>query len=48
MYRQILSALLVFSLTSWANAGLAASIQRATRPVIASATVDADGRTMVV
>jgi hypothetical protein len=43
------AALLVFSLTSsWANAGLAASIQRATPPVIASATVDADRRTMVV
>jgi hypothetical protein len=49
MYKHILSALLVFSLTSsWANAGLAASIQRATPPVIASATVDADRRTMVV
>jgi hypothetical protein len=48
MYRQILSVLLVFSLTSWANSGLAASIQRATRPVIASATVDADQHTLVV
>jgi hypothetical protein len=50
MYRQILPALLViFVLTSWANAGLAASIQNAARPpMIASATVDADRRTMVV
>lgn len=50
MYRQILPALLViFGLTSWANAGLAASIQYAARPpMIASATVDADRRTMVV
>jgi len=48
MYRQILSALLVFSLTSWENAALAVAIQRAARPVIASTTVDADRRTMVV
>jgi hypothetical protein len=50
MYRQILPALLVmFSLTSWVNAGLAASIQYTARPpMIASATVDADRRTLVV
>ena len=49
MYRQMLSALLVFSLTSLANAGLAASIQHATRPpMITSVTVDADRRIMVV
>ena len=48
MYRQILPALLVFSLTSWADTGFAASIQRAARPVIASTTVEDDKNTMVV
>lgn len=35
-------------LASWADTGFAASIQRAARPVIASATIDADKNTMVV
>ncbi len=40
--------LVTLGLASWADAGFAASIQRPAQPVIASATVDADGRTMVV
>lgn len=49
MYRQIIPTLLVIlGLALWADAGFAASIQRAARPVIASTTVDADKNIMVV
>ncbi|MGQ0592396.1 MAG: IPT/TIG domain-containing protein [Gammaproteobacteria bacterium] len=49
MYRQMIPTLLVtLGLASWADAGFAASIQRAARPVIASTTVAADKNTMVV
>ncbi len=49
MYKQMIPTLLVtLGLASWTDAGFAASIQRATRPVIASTTVDADKSLMVV
>lgn len=49
MYRQMIPTLLVtLGLVSWADAGFAASIQRATRPVIASTTVVPDKTVMVV
>jgi len=49
MYRQMIPTLLViFGLASWADSGFAAAIPRAARPVIASATVDADKHIMVV
>ncbi len=49
MYRQIMPTLLVtLGLTSWADPGSAAAIPRAARPVITSATVDADKNIMVV
>jgi hypothetical protein len=49
MYRPILPTLaVILGLVSWADAGFAASIPRASRPVIASATVDAEKNVMVV
>ncbi len=49
MYRKILPPLvMVLGLTSWAGTGLAASIQRAARPVIASTTVDTANNILIV